>query len=290
MPSLRGICEDLIVLRYISKMPFKDREQLVVALAGWELDTRIKLQDAFFTTIRPQQPVLRLKDVDTTIASHEAAARAIWNRHGWPNLQNGAMPQIRQIAEKQGMPQLAILYDYLYRLTSASVHFNVGALCRSGWGPSFKQVTFSAKNFHSYFADYCLLYGAFLFCLYFEFFGGVLRSTAEERAIVNEIRQGVLYTRRWPEMVTYEEMNQKPPTDGETVRMLLTAFQSVSRNRLISRGVNYNKITSAETRLMRQLFKRLKRAEKGSVLDKHNPTVDEVVAALREAASNQRPG
>jgi hypothetical protein len=95
MASLRGICEDLIVLRYVSKMPPDDREELVKALSSQEIGTRVKLQDAFFTTIRPQQPVLRLKNADTLIASSEAAARAVWQRHGWPNLNKGAMPQIR---------------------------------------------------------------------------------------------------------------------------------------------------------------------------------------------------
>src|ERR1700722_2399358 len=58
--SLRGICEDLIVLRFIGKLPPKDREALIVALSSQELATRSKHQDVFFTTIRPQQPVLRL--------------------------------------------------------------------------------------------------------------------------------------------------------------------------------------------------------------------------------------
>jgi hypothetical protein len=258
--SLRGICEDLIVLRYISKLPPRDREQLVVALSSEELATRFKLQDIFFTTIRPQQPVLRIEAVDTLIASSEAKARVIWNRHGWPNLQKGAMPQIRQIAEKQGAHYLTVLYDYLYRLTSGGVHFNAQSLLRSGWGNS-KQFVFSPKNFHSYFANYCSLYGAFMFCLYFEFFSAVLRPSAKERAIVDKIREDVLFTPRWPEMVTYEEMNQKPPSDGQTVRMLASAFQAVTRKRLISKGVNYNNRRSSERQLVSRLFKILMRGD-----------------------------
>jgi hypothetical protein len=256
MAPLRGICEDLIVLRYIGKMPSKDREGLIAALAGHEIGTRVKLQDTFFRTIRPQQPVLRHKDADALIASNGAAARSIWQQHGWPNLDKGAMPQIRQIAEKQGLHQLAVLYDYLYRLTSAGVHFNVQSLLRSGWG-SPKNFVFSAKNFPRYFENYCALYGKFLFCLYFEFFGTVLRPTAKERAIVDKIRQDVLYTPRWPEMVTYEEMNVTPPTNGETFRMIVSAFQAVSRKRLISKGVNYGKKHSREKRLISQALRAL---------------------------------
>jgi hypothetical protein len=58
---------------------------------------------------------------------------------------------------------------------------------------------------------------------------------------VDGIRRDVLYRRRWPEMVTFEEMNTNPPAEEEKLRMLVTVFQTVSRERLISKGVNYNK-------------------------------------------------
>jgi hypothetical protein len=45
--SLRGICEDLIVLRYIKQLPAADREALIVALSEHEMLTRINLQDRF---------------------------------------------------------------------------------------------------------------------------------------------------------------------------------------------------------------------------------------------------
>lgn len=252
MSALRGVCEDLIVLRFIGKIPARDRTELLMALSGTELGTRIKQQDAFFRSFRPQQPVLRLKNVDTGIASAEAAALAVWNRHGWPNLKKGAMPQIRQIAEKQGLHQLAVLYDYLYRLTSAGVHFSVQSLLRSGWGPTPNDFTFSTENFHLYFEKYCKLYGAFLFCLYFEFFAYVLRPSAAERAIVSEIRQYVLLTHRWPEMVTFEEMNQKPPKGGQMFRILVSAFQAASRPRLITKGANYTNKRSSEGKFVRE--------------------------------------
>ena len=81
LAALRGICEDLIVLRFIGGLPPKDREAIVTALMSHEVATRTKLQDAFFSAIRPQQPVLRLRDVDSQIAKTEASARDVWNRH-----------------------------------------------------------------------------------------------------------------------------------------------------------------------------------------------------------------
>jgi Family of unknown function (DUF5677) len=286
MASLRGMCEDLIVLRYFSIMPSNDREELIIALTWHETNTRIKLQDTFFTAIRPQQPVVRVQDVDKAIGASQAAARAVWNRNGWPNLHNGAMPPTRQIAEKQGMHQLAVLYDYLYRLTSGSVHFNVSSLFRSGWGKSMSQFIFSSKNFDTYFEEYCSLYGAFLFCLYFEFFGAVLRPSAKERAIVDEIRREVL-CRRWPEMVTHEEMNINPPAEGEKIRMLVTALQTVSRKRLISKGVNYNKKHNRERRLVTTVLRKLRlyaqRAGETAALRDDAP-LEEIVRVMRAAA------
>jgi hypothetical protein len=89
------------------------------------------------------------------------------------------------------------------------------SLFRSGWGRSVNQFVFSTKNFHTYFEEYCSLYGAFLFCLYFEFFGSVLRPSPKERSRVDEIRRYVLYKRRWPEMLTFEEMNVAAPAEGK---------------------------------------------------------------------------
>jgi hypothetical protein len=252
MSALRGMCEDLIVLRFIGKLPPKDRIDLLSALSGSELGTRIKHQDAFFTAFRMQQPVLQLENVDCKIAAAEAAAIAIWNRHGWPHLKQGAMPPIRQIAEKQGWHRLAVLYDYLYRLTSAGVHFSVQSLLRSGWGSSPKDFVFSAKNFHPYFEEYCRLYGAFLFCVYFEFFRSVLGPRPSELAVISEIRQHVLLTQRWPEMVTFEEMNQKPPKEGQMFRTLVSAFQAAARPRLISKGAKYKSKRSAEFKFVRE--------------------------------------
>ena len=256
MSSLRGMCEDLIVLRCVGGMPPEDRQKLLAALMSHELATRTSLQDEFFRAIRPQQPVLRMKNADAALAASEAAAREVWNRHGWAKLQKGAMPQIRQIAEKQGLHQLAVLYDYLYRLTSAGVHFNVQSLLRSGWGKNPEnEFEFSAKNFHEYFAAYCSLYGAFVFCLYFEFFRSVLRPQAKEKLIVEKIREQVLSMPRWPEMVTYEEMNQRPPEDGRIARLIVTYVQAASRKRLISKGVDYRNKRSGERRSVAKMLR-----------------------------------
>jgi hypothetical protein len=169
----------------------------------------------------------------------------------------GAIPPIRQIAEKQGMPLLTTLYDYLYRLTSGGVHFSVQSLLRSGWGSHPKNFKFSTRHFHNYFASYCSTYGAFVFCVYFEFFNSIIRPDRATSAAVAKIREGVLMTARWPEMVTFEEMNLKVPEDGSVVRMVLSAIQATTRKRLVSGAANYKNKSSSEVVFARQVFKLL---------------------------------
>jgi hypothetical protein len=255
MPALRGICEDLIVLRYIGTLPPSDRAELLHALTAHQLAKRVKIQDIFFRSFRPQQPVLRFKDADSQITSSEAAAQAVWRRNGWPNMQRNEMPPVRQIAQKQGLHHMAVLYDYLYRLTSANVHFGVQSLLRSGWGPTPNAFVFSTQNFSGYFEQYCSLYGAFLFCLYFEFFGRLLRPDQRQRENVQNIRHNIFMSPRWPEMVTFEEMNQKPPEDGQMFRLVISAAQTTMQRHLIPRGASFGDKRSASHKFARQALR-----------------------------------
>lgn len=225
LPSLRGICEDLIVLNFIQTMPENDREDLIQLMMFHDLHNRAKYQDAFFTAVRPQQPVLRLKDVDARIEELEGKIQEIWKRHGWSRFNNGALPQTRQIADKQGSPILANLYDFLYRLTSASVHFNVQSLMRSGWGEPDNCI-FSTRNFNPYFSAFGTIYGAYLFCVYFEFFDDFLQPNAEVTETIKAIRKWVICQSRWPEMVTFEEMNLKVPQENGILRFTLSFIQA----------------------------------------------------------------
>lgn len=231
IPSLRGICEDLIVLNFIKGLPKPERESLINLMMQHDICTRVETQVAFFSVARPQQPVLNYKDVDKRLAELESKIRVIWKAHGWPGMKRGAMPQIRQIAEKQGNAILGRLYDYLYRLTSGTVHFSVQSLLRLGWGTT-KSTTFSTSNFSNYFSMFGQVYGSYLFCLYFEFFGRYLRPGPEVKQIVDEIRESLLLNPRWPEMVTFEEMNLTPPKTG-VLNILYSVLQAQKTKRLM---------------------------------------------------------
>ena len=230
IPILRSVCEDIIVLAFLRSCMIDDRSELLKQLMLHETLTGIKAQHAFFRLARPQQPVLSPGD-DKALDKVEDEIRLFWQRNGWPNMSRGTMPPTRQIAEKQGREVLAILYDYIFRLTSSTVHFNVSSLIRTGWGPDVQNLTFTHKNFGAYYLSFAETYGLFLFCLYFELFESVIPSS-EVADEVEHIRKRLFYLPRWAEMVTFEEMNMVPPRTSIT-NMLASAWQSISTSRLL---------------------------------------------------------
>jgi Family of unknown function (DUF5677) len=236
IPALRGICEDLIVLKFFDGLPTTDREELIGLMMFHDVYSRVDSQSKFFDAVRPQQPVLELRDVEKVLAGLEGKIREVWMQHGWPNIRRGTMPPIRQIAERLGQSALATLYDYLYRFTSGTVHFSVQSLLRSGWGDSSERCEFSTTHFQPYFSAFASVYGAFLFCVFFESFDVDLQLTAKVSRIISAIRHDILLESRWPEMVTFEEMNIQPPEDRTIPRVVLSAIQAQKTETLLDIG------------------------------------------------------
>lgn len=207
IPILRTVCEDLIILYHLSKFSVADREELMSKIQLHELHTRMSVQGKFFTRVRPQQ---RVPDSDTDLADLENQIREVWRRNGWPNMNRGVLPPTLQMAEKSGGDILGSLYDYLFRLTSSTVHFSVHGLLRTGWG-ELPNVTFSPSNFSKYFSEFGRVYGVYMYCCYTELFGDMFELDEETKSRTDELRQSLLRTPRWPEMVTYEEIGMQPP-------------------------------------------------------------------------------
>jgi hypothetical protein len=219
LPTLRGICEELIVLNYVKDFPKHERDQLLSRLMDHEVHKKLTTQEAFFSAARPLQPVLPAQLSPSGVQTLEDEIRSIWRVHGWPNMNRDVMPPIRQIAEKRGGDVLAKLYDYLYRLTSGTVHFGVGALLRTGWGDK-PECSFSVRHFTDYYAAFGQVYGAFMFCVYFELSARILRPGKSVQPKIAAIRSCILSRVRWPEMITFEEMNVPVPDPGMVVRAL----------------------------------------------------------------------
>ena len=223
--SLRSICEDLIVLSYISTLPKEERDQLTTLMMHRELAVQLDAQSKFFRTARPDQAVLGAGN--SKASDFESQIREIWKKNGWPGLSSAWMPQIRQIADKNHYDLLVTLYDFLYRLTSGMVHFNPAVLIRSGWGDP-PESHFSPRNFHKYYLACARIYGSLLLCCYFELFGRLLRPGKSVTKFVTELRESLLQESRWPEMITYEEMNLKPPKGAEIIRI---AYRMIDADR-----------------------------------------------------------
>jgi len=204
-----------------------DRNEIVSLLFRQETASRLSTQSNFFELARPEQPVLPVIQPAVDKTKIEESIRQIWKRNGWPS---SRMPTTRQIAEKNNIDVLTMLYDYIFRLTSGSVHFNPYVLIRTGWGKQI--VRFSPKNFSKYYVAYARTYGLLLFCCYFELFGRFLRPNKRVSALVTELRFDLVGEFRWPEMITFEEMNLRPP-EGETLRYIYRYVDALQRKRRV---------------------------------------------------------
>ena len=231
LPTLRGICEEVIVLHYLHNIPRAERDRLLTKLMTHEVHSRLVTQHAFFAATRPMQPILQPRMSPSAVQILEDEIRSIWRAHGWPKMKQGVIPPIRQIAQKDGGDILAKLYDYLYRLTSGTVHFSVGALLRTGWRDKHNY-TFSVQHFDAYYTAFGRIYGAFMFCVYFELFARLLRPGNKAGPKIDDIRNSIRSIFRWPEMVTFEEMNVRVPEPNVIVRALGAVLSQRSKGLL----------------------------------------------------------
>src|SRR6266853_2046504 len=235
--ALRSICEDLILLRYLSSLDRSSRNRIISLLMKHELLTNLKVQEAFFAENRPFQPVLQAptgceSDVNQTVVE----LQKFWKGQGWTLNGKATLPQIRQLAERRG---IVTLYDFIYRLTCDVVHFNPQVLLRSGWG-DLPEVEFSTKNFEPYYRAFTVIYGSFLFCIYFELLRSHLRPDVKTMQTVAKLREAIRNVNRWPEIVTFEEMNLKAPWDKSPIlhvlhRVIFERTRQGKRKRLLRR-------------------------------------------------------
>ena len=127
-------------------------------------------------------------------------------------------PSVQCVAKRVG---LTTTYGYTYHLTSNFVHFNPCQLFRAGWGPENEgPFRFSIQNFEGYYTNLARFLGAIVFLGYCyiapDKFDGVVASEYA-RLIQSRLQSNF----RWPEITTYEEMNQTWP-DNILSRAMMT--------------------------------------------------------------------
>ena len=223
VPALRPITEDLILYRFISQYcSSEDRDSVISRLVLIDIQKRTKYQKDFFHSFRPFQPVL----ASSTEAEQEAKKtkrelREIWRRLGLPGFSQGNgkrhLPPVREMAERIDSGVLPVVYDFVYRLASGEVHSSPQILLRLGWGGSSNpqvfpsRAEFSSGHMAQYHMSVCQIYGAFLLCLWVELFEVECGANGDDLVRLSEIRTRLWSSLRWPEMVTFEEMNLPVP-------------------------------------------------------------------------------
>jgi hypothetical protein len=207
--ALRGICEDLISLAYFKKMSVEKRNEITKLLLSQNVAEGLEVQRAFFKANNPFQPVLGPSKTQgiqgsSAILAVRQQVRAFWAGQG-VNRRDG--PTIKDMALEVG---LTFTYDYIYFASSNFVHFNPQALLKMGWGDMERPFRFSVSHSNRYYKALASFYGAILFIGYHSAFSSShFRTSCEhEIAMLLDLIEQV---HRWPEVVTFEEMNKKPP-------------------------------------------------------------------------------
>ncbi|MBB6572101.1 DUF5677 domain-containing protein [Xanthomonas arboricola] len=196
-PTLRGICEDFIALRYLQakRTPAERDDLLKNKMMSLVFDGAAK-QLKFFQKRRPFQPVFS----------------------GQPKspLPKASLPPTRNMAVELGLDDL---YDFLYAITSDVVHFNPRVIIRNAWGDTKKRVQHSVGNFDAYYADFCQTYSLFFLCEFVRTFSVELSFSGEYLKSIVKLEEWLAEKLRWPEAVTFEEMNIDGP--AEILRLLM---------------------------------------------------------------------
>ena len=218
-PALRPIAEDVIFFRFLSNCPEEDREMVVRHLMALDVGEKLSYQERFFHTFRPFQGV-----VNTSLLTKERTEELkdelskFWRSNGWPNLRKTTLtPPIREMAQKSDPGLLEIVYDFIYRLASGEVHSSPRGLLRLAWGEPQSsdepplESRFSTRNLGLYHHKVIQIYGIYLLSLWFELFGEELSIDDQEHVALARLRRHILQDLRWPEMVTFEEMNWPIP-------------------------------------------------------------------------------
>src|ERR1043165_8780186 len=208
VPMLRGICEDIIVLGALAKHNNSTRDTILSTSMSLSVLERVDTQSVFFQRTRPGQQVLApTPGSDLHKATLLLTIQREWNNAGRTVGGKKSSPTIRDLAEDAG---LSAFYEFVYSLTSDMVHFNPGVLLRSGWG-RLPRVTFSPRHFDRYYGAMTKVYSAYLLCVFFETFNRQLRPDERTRRAIASIRAELHGITRWPELVTFEEMDRPVP-------------------------------------------------------------------------------
>lgn len=224
MPTLRGICEDLIVLSFLSNLANKD--EVVEILHSLGIADGVEHQIPFFTTVRPEQPVVKFNKKHKDHLTQRMRKIAVAN--GWGKKRD-RLPTCYKMAEECG---LLPLYDFLYAATSKFVHFSPNVLFRMGWAELEKsqketgetEYVSSTQHFKYYYSSFNRIYSLYLLVLLLRKFIVEFDEKVVVSEILTEINVEIRKVNRWPEIVTFEELNIPLPKTSDNISPLAAAL------------------------------------------------------------------
>lgn len=205
--GLRGICEDIITLKFIGQFDAPIRREIILMEMASTVSKASEAQNSFFKKVRPFQPLV-------TVTADPAETQKRINRYRAIGLQTGLkmiqekLPPVEQMALNVGMSEV---YGFFYRITSETAHFNVRVALKNGWGPLDK-IEFGTKKFCKYYLAVNQVYGIYLFALLCDLFHAQLGLSDEFMKKLKRLSLELSRELRWPEPVTFEEMNTRPPS------------------------------------------------------------------------------
>ncbi|WP_291152296.1 DUF5677 domain-containing protein [Flavobacterium sp. UBA7680] len=208
LSSLRGICEEIIVLKYIhQEIKEADREAIVKSIFKVSTKKELEQQSIFMKKYRPAQPILNAELSDHIEAE---GLEDIFKRNG---INAKTLPPTFQLAQKVNLEEL---YNYLYRASCSFVHFNPRVMLRTVWyqNNNTEESNISITNFNKYYFSFCSFYSSYLLGLLYKTFNSKLNIDNESAQIVESIMEIIKNTTHFPELVTFEEFNlQRPETE-----------------------------------------------------------------------------
>ena len=213
----RSICEELIYNAFFSKIEITEAREIAKKIHLLSTSKSILAQTRFFAKNNPLQPTfggLQSEQKDN-INKVKNNLNRLWKKQG-------LSPNIKNLSHNVG---LEATYDYVYHMSSNFVHFNPNHLLRLGWGPKDVSYSFSVENFEPYYLAVSRFLGAILFLGYCYLFSDRFRDGFAKKYI-DYVTSKLQSNLRWPEIVTFEEMNQEPPN---TNNLLIAATISLMR-------------------------------------------------------------
>lgn len=211
LSTLRGICEEIIVLKFIDDLFIEqDKDELIKAICKSSVQKELKEQSNFIGKYRPGQPLLD-ESLSNYLVGEEI--QAILNRNG---INGNKIPPTAQMADRIGLKEL---YDFIYRGSCSFVHFSPRIMQRTVWYENNESeiANISITNFNKYYFSFSSFYGSYLMGVLYKNFKKYLHINKEQEKIIKKIINSVREKVHYPELVTFEEFNLKRPKTELTI-------------------------------------------------------------------------